>query len=518
MSEAEYPLDWAATEHFRPTADHLPVLIWISGTDKLCTWFNRSWLDFVGRPMERELGNGWAENVHADDFDRCLDIYVSAFDRREPFRMEYRMRRHDGVYRWILDEGRPLYDDAGAFSGYIGCCLDIADQKRATDDVAASLERERRTTRTLQAAFLPPYLPTVEGAALQACYRPADSDAQLGGDWYDVFALRDGRVALSIGDVFGHGLEAAGAMVRLRETLRAVTGFIDDNPALILQLADRAFQSSHPGGIASAVFAIFDPATRRVEVANAGHPPPIVVSAGATFAMSPGAPPVGVVADSSFTVQELVLEPGDAFVLYTDGLTEVDHDAVGGERRLLEALAAGPLDADALVTKLTGNKQRDDVAMLVFSLLEAELQSLWHFTAGDAASTDHARGEFVEQLRRRGLDEASVAAAALVFGELVANVVRHAPGPIEVELAGDGTDLVLIVRDRGPTFAPGDGALPTDALAEGGRGYFLIGRYAELQRVRARRGGGNEVRVRIPRGRSGRDESGTGTSLTAASQ
>jgi PAS domain S-box-containing protein len=118
---------------FRTVADAAPVLIWMSGPDKLCTFFNKGWLDFTGRSLEQGLGNGWAEGVHREDFDRCLDIYGNSFDARQPFTMEYRLRRHDGEYRWVLDSGTPHFADDGAFLGYIGSCIDITERKRAEE-------------------------------------------------------------------------------------------------------------------------------------------------------------------------------------------------------------------------------------------------------------------------------------------------------------------------------------------------------------------------------------------------
>jgi PAS domain S-box-containing protein len=116
---------------FRELADNAPVMIWRSGSDKLCDWFNKPWLDFVGRTMEQELGNGWAEGVHPDDFQRCLKIYAAAFDVRQRFSMIYRLRRADGVYREILDNGAPFYRGS-VFAGYFGSCIDVSDQ-RATE-------------------------------------------------------------------------------------------------------------------------------------------------------------------------------------------------------------------------------------------------------------------------------------------------------------------------------------------------------------------------------------------------
>jgi PAS domain S-box-containing protein len=122
-------------QRFRVITDASPVLVWMSGTDKLCYYFNKGWLDFVGRTLEQESGNGWLENVHPEDFDHCLQIYASNFDVRRPFEIEYRMRHHTGQYRWILDRGVPRYAPDGTFEGYVGGCLDIHDQKEAAEKV-----------------------------------------------------------------------------------------------------------------------------------------------------------------------------------------------------------------------------------------------------------------------------------------------------------------------------------------------------------------------------------------------
>jgi PAS domain S-box-containing protein len=133
----------AAEEHFRLLADAAPVMVWVSGTDKLCTFFNKGWLEFTGRTPEQELGRGWIEGVHPDDSARRQKIYAASFDARRPFEREYRLRRADGEYRWVLDRGVPRHDANGVFTGFIGACIDVEDRKRGEVERESTLARER---------------------------------------------------------------------------------------------------------------------------------------------------------------------------------------------------------------------------------------------------------------------------------------------------------------------------------------------------------------------------------------
>lgn len=137
--EAERALE-ESRQLFESVTHTSPALLWISGPDKKCTWFNDPWLAFTGRTMAQEVGDGWAEGVHPDDLDRCIATYHGAFDARKPFAMEYRLRRHDGVFRWVLDQGHPRFDPSGTFLGYIGSVLDITAQKEVEQNLRQALE------------------------------------------------------------------------------------------------------------------------------------------------------------------------------------------------------------------------------------------------------------------------------------------------------------------------------------------------------------------------------------------
>ena len=144
-------------ERFRLVADTAPVLIWTARTDKLCDYVNRPWVEFTGRTLEEELGDAWAKGIHEEDVMFALNTYTRAFDRREPFEMQYRLRRHDGEYRWIFDTGVPRFSPDGSFLGYIGSCIDVTERKLAEDAlttlsgqlIAAEEEERRRVAREI---------------------------------------------------------------------------------------------------------------------------------------------------------------------------------------------------------------------------------------------------------------------------------------------------------------------------------------------------------------------------------
>jgi PAS domain S-box-containing protein len=138
---------------FCEVMDAAPVMIWTSGTDKACVWFNRPWLTFTGRTLEQEIGHGWSEGVHRDDLERCMDVYNRHFDARKDFRMQYRLRRYDGSYRWIDDTGIPRLTRDGAFLGYIGSCTDIHDYREMESELRRHLLENAELNRQADGAL-----------------------------------------------------------------------------------------------------------------------------------------------------------------------------------------------------------------------------------------------------------------------------------------------------------------------------------------------------------------------------
>ena len=265
-------------EGFRRMADTAPVLLWMSGVDKLCYFFNKTWLDFTGRTMEEEMGNGWAQGVHPDDVQRCLDTYTQAFDARQEFRMEYRLRRFDGEYCWVLDTGTPRYTSEGSFLGYIGSCIDISDRRqleetlrqkaeelaqanRLKDEFLASLSHELRTPLNAilgwsQILLSRPIDPVATTRALETIKRNAQLQTRLVDDVLNVSHLISGKFQLRVApvnlvpivrtvmEVVRPAAEAKGIRLKLRvdATLPMVLGDANRLQQLIWNLLSNAIK------------------------------------------------------------------------------------------------------------------------------------------------------------------------------------------------------------------------------------------------------------------------------------
>ncbi|MCP8937258.1 PAS domain S-box protein [Alsobacter sp. SYSU M60028] len=134
-------------KHFHELANAAPVLIWRAGTDRRCNWVNQSWLEFTGRSLDDELGDGWTSIIHPDDLERAQVIFAAAFEERATFARDFRLRRHDGEYRWFVDNGRPIYIADGEFGGYLGSCVDITERKEAEMRARSALEEATRALR-----------------------------------------------------------------------------------------------------------------------------------------------------------------------------------------------------------------------------------------------------------------------------------------------------------------------------------------------------------------------------------
>lgn len=136
-------------DEYAALVEQAPILIWRADATGKCDYFNQRWLDFTGRTLAQELGDGWAEGVHPEDLPGCLDTYLGHFERRKAFEMEYRLRRHDAAWRWILDRGVPMYRQDGSFAGYIGSCVDVTDRVEAQRALAAAQAAEIQSLRDL---------------------------------------------------------------------------------------------------------------------------------------------------------------------------------------------------------------------------------------------------------------------------------------------------------------------------------------------------------------------------------
>jgi PAS domain S-box-containing protein len=385
----------------------------------------------------------------------------------------------------------------------VGLVREFARRAALSLEHARLYERERTTADALQRAMLPAQLPLLDDVKFSASYSAASESQRVGGDFYDAFELPDGRVALTIGDVTGHGLEAAVIMGEIRQALRAAS-FESADPSAILDRASRLLVASGRTVFVTAIFGVLDLVTGRFAYATAGHPPPLLDDGQELCRLQSSGLPIGLRDDEGVDFSIRLRAPC-TLVMFTDGLMEFARDLDDGERRIEDAirtLAREDIDhlAGALMKAVLGDDEpSDDIAILTVSIARftAELpgdEREWRF-----ASTDHRTGALVrrtvgELIARWTAREDMGFASELAFGELIANAVRHAPGAVRVVASVDeGGTAALVVEDAGPGFTHAEQGL--DPYAESGRGLNLVRAVSDGLRIEPTAPGGTRVTV-----------------------
>ncbi len=326
-------------------------------------------------------------------------------------------------------------------------------------------EQEHRVAETLQHAFLPATLPQIPGVTLHAAYRPGVRDTALGGDWYDVFQLPDGRIALSIGDVVGHGLHAAVVMGQVRQSIRAAA-LEDARPSRVLKRASEVLRLTYSAeGMATALFGVFAPATSTFTYASAGHPAPALIGEDREPAiLESGGVPLGYIGVQDPVPHTLTLHAGTLLVFYTDGLTETARDPVAGEAALVDALrheitAPSGNHAAAIVERiLDARDATDDIAVITLSVHEVPLEEFELTLPAEPASAPLMRQALRKLIAAVGGDEQEAAGITVAVGEAVNNAIEHAygaaSGMVRIRARHDGARLHVDVEDEG-TWRPG---------------------------------------------------------------
>jgi PAS domain S-box-containing protein len=358
-------------------------------------------------------------------------------------------------------------------------------------DNALRYTRERRTAVTLQRNLLPQRLPEQTAVEVASRYLPAGANAGVGGDWFDVIPLSGARTALVVGDVVGHGVHASATMGRLRTAVRTLADVelppdellthLDDLVAHLSTEVEDAEWTGRTSGTAgdvgaTCVYAVYDPVSRHLVAARAGHPQPAVVTPDGTVELLdlPSGPPLGV-GGLPFEAADVELPAGSLLALYTDGLVESREQDIGdGLSLLLRALAepATSLDdlCDTVLASTAPARQADDIALLIARTrgLDAWQVATWEVPA-DPSAVASARKEAARQVADWGLDDA-VFVTELVVSELVTNAIRHGEPPVQLRLIRD-KDLICEVSDASGTAPHMRRARTYD---EGGRGLLLV--------------------------------------------
>ncbi|KUO05240.1 ATP-binding SpoIIE family protein phosphatase [Streptomyces caeruleatus] len=365
---------------------------------------------------------------------------------------------------------------------------ELAGRAALCVDNARRYTRERTAALTLQRSLLPRGFVRQSAVDVACRYLPTDARAGVGGDWFDIIPLSGARVGLVVGDVVGHGIQASATMGRLRTAVQTLADVDLPPDELLAHLDDLVLrvtahdEEAGPGADgtgetgATCLYAVYDPVSRRLTTASAGHPPPVILEPGGTTrVLDVSAGPVLGVGGLPFEATEVELPEGSLVALFTDGLVEAaDHDPDAGVGRLCEVLARSGTSlesrCDALLTELLPAHPRDDVALVLARTraLHAGQVRVWDLAA-DVELVAEARRLALAQLQAWGLEEAAFV-TELVVSELVTNAIRYGADPIQLRLIHDRT-LICEVSDGNSTSPHLRRARMFD---EGGRGLLLV--------------------------------------------
>ncbi len=413
--------------------------------------------------------------------------------------IEYRIVREDADTRTLYGKARAIRATDGSVMRMVGTVQDVTERRE--------LEREHRIADTLQQALLPERLPHLVGMSFAARYVPAEEGSAAGGDWYDVIELPDGGVALVIGDVAGHGIEAASVMGQVRMAVRAFS--LEGHRArVVVERVHDLLRSLYEGEqMVTMFYLVVDPATWEATMVNAGHPAPLLldIAGGVTYLASPIGLPLGLNWSLPYEDSIALLRPGATLVLFTDGLIDRRDIAVEEGLERLRELATGKVGLDiddlcgVLLEELVPADASDDVAILAARLDPVHEHLSLHIPA-DPAKLRSVRRNIARWLSGHEVSKEDADDIILASSEACANSIEHAYGPgegsVDIEAGVNDGEITIVVRDTGRWRAARNG--------DRGRGLPLIESCMDSC-VFTRGEEGTEVRMirRVPRSSSG---------------
>jgi serine phosphatase RsbU (regulator of sigma subunit)/anti-sigma regulatory factor (Ser/Thr protein kinase) len=349
---------------------------------------------------------------------------------------------------------RPFSEDDAALLQLVG------DRVALAVDRARLFEQERHIAETLQRSLLPEQLPQLPGMDVAVRYLPAGAGMEVGGDWFDMLELGDGRVVVAMGDVVGRGVRAAALMGKLRTSLEAYA-FDGRSPEEVVERLHSLMERQHRAEMATLLYVVIEPDRASAELASAGHMPLLIRGANgeARFAARDVSPPLGALPFVRFEASRIDVEPGSALVLFTDGLVEVRGTSIELRleelRRTVEAGPSAP-DAlcDALLEQMLGHKEpQDDVALLVLGVSSLPAQGFTLDLPAEPEALSSVRQSLDRWLTEAGTSRRDVHAIKVACGEACANAIEHAYRPgdaaFRIEASRVDSDVLIVVRDFG---------------------------------------------------------------------